>query len=58
MDVEVDELEEVVDKPGTTTGTKISVLHCIRIPFFNEMWLLTVDPLCGVPMFIAELSQR
>ena len=22
--VEVDELEEVVDKPGTTTGTKIS----------------------------------
>ena len=31
--VEVDELEEVVDKPGTTIGTKFSVLHCIRIPF-------------------------
>ena len=32
--VELDELEEVVDKPGTTIGTKFSVLHCIRIPFF------------------------
>ena len=26
--------EELVDKPGSTIGTKISVLHCIRIPFF------------------------
>ena len=25
--------EEPVDKPGTTIGTKVSVLHCIRIPF-------------------------
>ena len=33
VDVEVDELEGVVDKPGTTTGTKFSVLHCIRMPF-------------------------
>ena len=34
MDVEVDKLEEeLVDKPGTTIGTKFSVLHCIRIPF-------------------------
>ena len=31
MDVEE---EELVDKPGTTIGTKFSVLHCIRIPFF------------------------
>ena len=33
VDVEVDDLEEVVDKPGTTIGTKFSVLHCIRIHF-------------------------
>ena len=45
MGVEVDELEgvidveevkleeELVDKPETTTRTKFSVLHCIRIPF-------------------------
>ena len=46
IDVEEGKLEEeLVDKPGTTIGTKFSVLHCIRIPFFNEMWFLTVDPL-------------
>ena len=33
VDVEVDELEEAVDKPRTTTGTKFSVLHCIQVPF-------------------------
>ena len=25
--------DELADKPGTTVGTKFSVLHCIRIPF-------------------------
>ena len=25
--------EELVDKPGTTIGTKFSVLHCFQIPF-------------------------
>ena len=25
--------DELADKPGTTIGTKFSVLHCIRIPF-------------------------
>ena len=25
--------EDLVDKPGTTIGTKFSVLHCMRIPF-------------------------
>ena len=25
--------EDEFDKPGTTIGTKFSVLHCIRIPF-------------------------
>ena len=34
IDVEEWELdEELDDKPGTTIGTKFSVLHCIRIPF-------------------------
>ena len=34
MDVEEGKRkEELVDKPGTTIGTKFSVLHCIRIPF-------------------------
>ena len=60
MDVEEGKLEEeLVDKPGTTIGTKFSVLHCIRIPFFfSEMWFLTVDPLVRVSVSIAKLSQR
>ena len=36
VDVEVDELEEVIDKPGTTTGTKFSVLH---LGFWIFGWL-------------------
>ena len=35
--LEVDRSEpddELVDKPGTTIGTKFSVSHCIRIPFY------------------------
>ena len=31
-DVGIVELEELVDKPGTTMGTLFSVLHCIRLP--------------------------
>ena len=34
MDVEEGKLEEeLVDKQGTTIGTKFSVLHCFRISF-------------------------
>ena len=37
--------EELADKPLTTIGTKFSVFHSIRLPFFfNKMWFLTVDP--------------
>ena len=38
MDVEEGKLEEeLVDKPGTTIGTKFSLLHFIRIPFFMRL---------------------
>ena len=43
LEVEWWELEEELDdKPGTTIGTKFSVSHCIRIPFFMGcgFWLL------------------
>ena len=41
MDVEEGKLkEELVDKPGTTIGTKFSVLQCIRIPFLMRLWFL------------------
>ena len=56
---EVDEdSEDELDKPGTTIGTKFSVLQGIRIPFFNEMWFLTSDPFIGISVFIAKLSKR
>ena len=46
MGVEVDKLEEELgDKPGTTIGTKFSVLHCIRIQFLMRCGFLTSDPL-------------
>ena len=33
LEVDESDLEDEFDKPGTTIGTKFSVLHCIRIPF-------------------------
>ena len=58
IDVEEGELEEeLADEPGTTIGTKFSVLHFIRIPFLM-MRFLTVDPLIRVSVFIAKLSER
>ena len=59
MDVgKVDEdPEDELDKPGTTIGTKFSVLQIIRIPSLNEMWFLTIDPFVGIPVFIAKLSK-
>ena len=59
MDFEEGKLEEeLADKPGTTVGTKFSVLQCIRIPFLMRCGFLTVDPLVRVPVFIAKLSER
>ena len=42
------ELEEPVDEPGTTIGTKIHVLHCIRQPFSKFM---------GISVIFAEFSE-
>ena len=59
MDVEEGKLEdELVDKPGTTIGTKFFVLHWCPNAVFNEMCFLTGDPLIRVSVFIAKLSQR
>ena len=47
QDVVVAELEDPVDKPGTTIGTEFSVLRCIFLPFSNKMWFLTTGPHIG-----------
>ena len=56
---EVDEdPENELDKPGTTTGTKFSVLHLYSNTVFDEMWFLTINPFVGISVFIAKLSKR
>ena len=34
------------------------MLQGILIPFFNEMWFLTIDPFIRISVFIAKLSER
>ena len=60
MDVrKVDEdPKDELHKPGTTIGTKFSVLQIIRIPFLMRCGFLTIDPFVGIPVFIAKLSKR
>ena len=50
--------EDELDKPGTTIGTKFSVLQIIRIPSLMRCVFLTIDPFVGIPVFIAKLSER
>ena len=56
LEVDEDPEEERV-KPGTTIGTKFSVLQLYSNPVFNEMWFLTIEPFVGIPVFIAKLSE-
>ena len=49
------DVEDELDNPGTTTGTKFYVLHK-NIPLFGQPWLFTADPLVGKSVFIEELS--
>ena len=46
--------EEELDKPGTTIGTKFSVLQIIRIPSLMRCGFLTMDPFVEIPVFIAK----
>ena len=57
LEVDEDPEEELV-KPGTTIGTKFSVLQIIRIPFLMRCGFLTIDPFVGISVFIAKLSER
>ena len=51
-------VEEELVKPGTTIGTKFSVLQTIRIPSLMRCGFLTIDPFVGMPDLIAKLSKR
>ena len=55
-DVEDGTFSELVDNPGTTRDTKLSVLQIILFPSLGESWLLTADPLKGVSVVFAKLA--
>ena len=52
-----DEVEDELDNPGTTIGTKLSVLHKNVLSLFGQPWLFTTDPFLGFSVFIAEPSK-
>ena len=56
-DVEDELVPEFDDNPGTTRGTKISVLHKKILPMFGQPWFVTARPLIGISIFFAELSK-
>ena len=56
--VDEDAEEELVDKSGTTNGTKFFRVADYPNSVFNEMWFSTVDPFVGIPIFIAKFSER
>ena len=49
------ELEEPVDNPGTTIGTKFSVLQRIVFAICGKLWWETAGPLVRASVSFAEL---
>ena len=58
VDFENELLPELTDSPGTTRGTKLSVLHIIVFSSLVYRGFLTADPLVGISVVFAEFSQR
>ena len=56
-DVGEDELEEHVDRRGTTNDTWFAVLHSIFLAIFDEMWFLATGPMEIIPVLFAEFSE-
>ena len=56
-DVEDGLVPDLDDNPGTTRGTKCSVLQRIFFPCLVWVWPLTAGVLVGITVFFAELSK-
>ena len=56
-DVEEKVVAELDDSPGTTHGTKISVLQKGLIPIFGQTWLTTTGPLASATVLFAKLAK-
>ena len=57
-DAEDELLSGLVDDPGTTRGTKLSVLQMMVFPSLVIRGFLTADPLSGVSVVFAKLAWR
>ena len=52
-----DEVEELVDRPGTTKGTQFVVLQLIFLPVLMRCGFLTTGPMVFIPVIFAEFSE-
>ena len=57
-DVDVDELEEPVAKPGTNDRCEVFRFALYSSAMFNEMWFLTTAALIGISLIFAQLSKQ
>ena len=53
-----DDVEELVCKPGTTSGRLFATLQSILLPFWVRCGFLTAGPVVGIPLILAELPER
>ena len=53
-DAGVAELEEPVDRPGTTIGTLFCRAAFYSSAFFDELWFLTTGKMVGLSVIVAE----
>ena len=51
-------VEELVDKPRTTSGTWFDVVPSIILPFLVRCGLLAAGPVVSIPMILTELPER
>ena len=56
-DVGEGELEELVDRPGTTIVTKFAELQFFLSVIFDEVWFLTTGPMPIIPLIFAEFFE-
>ena len=57
-EVGVDDVEDLVDKPGTKNGALFDILQSINsLAISDEMWFLTAGPMVCIPMIFAEIPK-
>ena len=57
-DAGVDELQELLEKPGTTIGKKFAVFALYSSAIFDDLWLLASGPLEGIPVVLQSFPSE